>query len=368
MLKISLEREASNFELKQIADNLIIGTIRRDSNGKDRQWFQLDVLDVNNSTKIILENVLDSSYPEAWQSFVAVGRYDGSDWEPLNTELTGNDLEIELNRKAKCIQVAYFVPYTLSEHQELTQRFASLPNIGGQLSCTTSKGNSVELFRYGNQTDFGKNIWIISRQHSGESNTGWIMEGVVQFLEEYPEQMASLSSNFTFNIIHNVNPDGVEIGAHRTNTNGIDLNRGWMLEDKELCPELSFIKNAMADFPPYLFVDIHGDERIVLPYVNIDGNTLNSQKKLDFVNELTAISNLEIRDTPVPDRNIELGRHYVNHQFDCVSLTIESACQYQRSSLGVSTITDYQNADRRLGFELMETIVRFCRKHDSAVD
>ena len=72
----------------------------------------------------------------------------------------------------------------------------------------------------------GKNEIIINgRVHPGESNSSWVIQGLLSYLLSNSESSQELCKRFTFKIIPMLNPDGVIAGNYRTNFAGRDLNR-----------------------------------------------------------------------------------------------------------------------------------------------
>jgi len=65
-----------------------------------------------------------------------------------------------------------------------------------------------------------------ARVHPGESNSSFVMKGIIDFLtDEENAEAAALRRNFVFKIIPMVNVDGVVYGNYRCSLSGIDLNR-----------------------------------------------------------------------------------------------------------------------------------------------
>ena len=77
-----------------------------------------------------------------------------------------------------------------------------------------------------------KSIVFIARQHPGESQGSYVLEGIVDFLMENNDY-ESYKKNYNFYIIPMVNIDGVFYGNYRTNLSGNDLNRVWRHPRKE---------------------------------------------------------------------------------------------------------------------------------------
>jgi murein tripeptide amidase MpaA len=71
-----------------------------------------------------------------------------------------------------------------------------------------------------------KGVVISGRIHPGESNSSFIMKGVIDFLtqDDSPEAYL-LRKNFVFQIVPMINVDGVISGNYRSSLAGVDLNR-----------------------------------------------------------------------------------------------------------------------------------------------
>jgi len=108
-------------------------------------------------------------------------------------------------------------------------------------------------------------IWIIARQHPGETMAEWWAEGFLARLLDNDDPVSRvLRSQATFHIVPNMNPDGSFNGNLRTNETGANLNREWGKATIQNCPEVYYVTEAMNAAPPKLVLDVHGDE--ALPY------------------------------------------------------------------------------------------------------
>lgn len=97
--------------------------------------------------------------------------------------------------------------------------------------CKTLAGNDCEMVII---TNFGSRaediavrraIIITSRIHPGESNSSFIMHGILTYLVSEEAGAKYLRNNFVFKIIPMLNPDGVINGNYRCSLSGQDLNR-----------------------------------------------------------------------------------------------------------------------------------------------
>jgi len=70
-----------------------------------------------------------------------------------------------------------------------------------------------------------KGIVISARVHPGESNSSYMMKGIIDYLTGPTLNAKILRDNFVFKVIPMLNPDGVIIGNTRCSLAGVDLNR-----------------------------------------------------------------------------------------------------------------------------------------------
>ena len=61
-------------------------------------------------------------------------------------------------------------------------------------------------------------IVVISRQHSGETHSSFVVHGLINFLLSKDFTANKLRKEFEWWLLPCVNPDGVIIGNYRTNT------------------------------------------------------------------------------------------------------------------------------------------------------
>ena len=116
-----------------------------------------------------------------------------------------------------------------------------------------------------------KSIWVIARQHPGETMAEWFVEGMLERLLDPADPVARrLLERAVVHVVPNMNPDGSVRGNLRTNAAGANLNREWQAPSRERSPEVFHVRAAMQATGVDAFLDMHGDEG--LPYVFIDGN------------------------------------------------------------------------------------------------
>ena len=133
------------------------------------------------------------------------------------------------------VYVAMCYPYTYTDAINFLDRICApkeSPNIIRRTSlCKTLAGNNLEMLIITNfnssQDAIAKRKCVIlsARVHPGESNSSFVMEGLLQYLVSDEEPAKVLRERFVFKIVPMLNPDGVIIGNYRCSLSSHDLNR-----------------------------------------------------------------------------------------------------------------------------------------------
>jgi hypothetical protein len=137
--------------------------------------------------------------------------------------------------------------------------------------CKSLAGNSLDLIIITSfeSTDEAISkrpaIIITGRVHPGESNSSFIVQGILDYLIEDNEVAKELRDKYVFKVIPMLNPDGVILGNYRWSLSGQDLNRQWVGPTSRLFPEIYntklMFKKTIESRKIFLFVDVHGHSR-----------------------------------------------------------------------------------------------------------
>ena len=146
--------------------------------------------------------------------------------------------------------------------------------------------------------NINKGIVFTCRVHPGESNSSFIIEGIIEFLLSNSREAIFLRNNYVFKILPMINPDGVIYGNYRCSLLGVDLNRRWNDPSKILHPTIYNAKQLVK------MIDI---ERSVAMFCDIHGH---SRKKNIFMYGC-CMNNLEVNSTKV-NETIKLLPYMVN--------------------------------------------------------
>jgi len=271
-------RISSNFDagaIDVVADgdpaNLEV-RLRADSHADIRQWFHFRLQGARDTpVRIRFANAGASTYPDGWRDYRAVASYDRRDWFRVPTSFDGTAMTIAHTPARDSLYYAYFEPYSWERHLELLGRADVSPRVRVSDLGATVDGRDLNLVTVGTPAPGRKALWVIARQHPGETMAEWFVEGLLERALDPADPVARrlLEAAVLF-VVPNMNPDGSVRGNLRTNAAGANLNREWMTPSLERSPEVFHVRAAMQRTGVDAFLDVHGDEG--LPYVFTDGN------------------------------------------------------------------------------------------------
>ncbi len=170
---------------------------------------------------------------------------------------------------------AHCFPYTYSDLQiylaklEKDERVSNIMH--RNLLCTTLGGNRCDLLTITNKsTDQSESnrkpsIIISARIHPGESNSSYMMQGVIESLVADTPEADILRRHFVFKIIPMLNPDGVIHGNYRCCLAGTDLNRRYLDAYPSVHANIIAMKKLILTTHQrrgvLLYLDLHGHSK-----------------------------------------------------------------------------------------------------------
>lgn len=328
--------DSGNIEVIQLKSPLDIQcAIRKDSNAAFLQWFHFNLKGAKATPcQIKIVNAGETSYPVAWKDYRACASYDRLHWFRVATQYDGKNLTIAHTPEKDSVYYAYFPPYSYEQHLNLLSWAQLSPHCQLTDLGLTLDGRPLSLLTLGEPAANKRKIWIIARQHAGETMAEWFIEGLLHRLLDLADPVSrTLLKTNVFYVVPNMNPDGSVRGNLRANAAGTDLNRSWAQPSLEKSPEVYYVRNKMKETGVDFFLDAHGDEE--LPYVFVAGAGANSsfsarQKNL----EETFAQHLLLQS---PDFQTEYGyainqfgnqvltlaTNTIADAFDCLALTLE---------------------------------------------
>jgi murein tripeptide amidase MpaA len=334
-LKISQNFDAGAIEVVSAlsADNIEL-KLRADSNAEFMQWFYFRLQGARDQDATIhILNAGEATYPDGWEGYRAVASYDRENWFRVETEFDGKVMTIKHTPETDSVYYAYFEPYSWERHLALLGSVEQSDQVRVEDLGSTVDGRDLNVVIVGNPSA-EKKVWIIARQHPGETMAEWLVEGTLNALLDLANPIArAILDKAVLYVVPNMNPDGSVRGNLRTNAAGANLNREWMTPSLEKSPEVYYVKKKIEEVGCDLFLDIHGDEG--LPYVFVAGSEMlegfsegQVQEQNAFVDSFCAASpdfqtHYGYEASKYNEDLLKLASKYIGHTYKCVSLTLE---------------------------------------------
>lgn len=310
-------------------------TIPADKHTDIAQWFHFRLeSEAQVSHHFEIQGLAKSAYPEGWKDYDVVASYDREEWFRIPATFDGDTLKFDIIPEHESMFFAYFAPYSYDRHQDLLHSAQTHPACKLETLGVTNDNNDISLLTIGEPSPEKKNIWIIGRQHPGETMAEWFIEGFLQrLLDETDTVGRALLDKVVIRAVPNMNPDGSIRGHLRTNGLGVNLNREWQTPSMERSPEVYLVRERMLETGVDMFLDIHGDEAIPYNFVAGSEGIPSYDERLKGLEEhfkqaLFTITP-EFQDEVGYDKdepgkaNLTVGSNWVGEQFNCLSYTVE---------------------------------------------
>ena len=368
-IKISDSFDAGAIEVIRAQDPARIELqLRKDSHADFSQWFYFRLQGARGTPCVMrILNAGQATYPDGWTDYRAVASYDRENWFRVPTQYDGQMLTISHAPEFDSVYYAYFEPYSWERHLRLLGRAQASPLVRVMDIGSTVEGRDMNMLVIGTPAAEKKKVWVIARQHPGETMAEWLVDGMVDALLDTANPFADqLLKHAAFYIVPNMNPDGSVRGNLRTNAAGANLNREWMEPSLERSPEVFAVREQMHKTGCDLFLDIHGDEG--LPYVFVAGCEMlegftekQAAEQAAFVASLQQASpDFQTKFGYSNDKYhadlLKLASKYVGHRFGCISLTLEMP--FKDNTLLPNWHTGWNGArSARLGAALLQPIL-----------
>ena len=279
------------------------------------------------------------AYPKGWEGYRVNVSYDRQNWFRIATQFDGQVMSVDFTPEKQLIYFAYFEPYSYERHLDLLGSAAASDHVEVQHLGQTLEGRDMTLLKITSAAgaiaaDERKKIWLIARQHPGETMAEWFVEGFLERLLDDDDPVARvLLTQCVFYVVPHMNPDGAVHGNLRTNAGGANLNREWAQPSLEKSPEVYWVRQKMLEVGVDLSLDVHGDEG--LPYTFVVGTEGIAGYSPRI--EALEVSFKSAWQSTCPDfqtqqgygsnrpqtANLSLATNWVGQQFACLALTIE---------------------------------------------
>jgi murein tripeptide amidase MpaA len=309
--------------------------LRDDNAAPMRQWFHFLVrAPRHQQLELRIVNAGSSSYPEGWPSYRALASYDLDTWFRVPTELDRGSLVIHCRPDHEELYLGYFGAYSRDRHDELIEHAARSDRAQVGALGESVEGRPLDLVVVGNDGPGKHRVWIVARQHPGETMSEWFVEGALSRLLDEDDPVASaLLGEAVFYIVPNMNPDGSALGNFRTNAAGRDINREWFAPSDYASPEVLAVRRMLEETGVDFFLDVHGDESAPCSFaIGCEGNPSYSHR-MSRLEKLFTKSLAESHDDFSAEYgygpndpgkgDLSIANNWVGERFECLSFTLE---------------------------------------------
>ncbi len=323
--------------------------IRTDASSEFLQWFNFSASGLAGRTcTFVIENAGVTTYPKGWEDYDVACSRNRQLWTRVVSQYDGQTLSWTVEADCDQLWFAYFAPYSTEQHADLVSAAGSAPGVSHEVLGLTHQGRPIDYLRIGrmDEQDQAANdthqhnpttrsqLWVIARQHPGESMAEWFIEGFLDRLLDVDDATSyALRQMADIHTVPNMNPDGSYLGHLRTNALGVNLNREWADPSAEKSPEVYHVLKRMKQTGITMALDVHGDE--ALPYNFIAGTegvqgwtTRRNQQLIDFKYTWASI-NPDFQDKygyPINQAgkaNLTICSNQLAESFNCLAMTLE---------------------------------------------
>ncbi|WP_288129493.1 M14-type cytosolic carboxypeptidase [Microbulbifer sp.] len=332
---ISSAFDSGNIKVIDANSDPIQLAINIDNQSDFYQWFHFRLQgDVGSEYNLQITNAGKAAYPEGWENYRVCASYDRHNWFRIDTEYDGSVLNFTVPLEQPSIYLAYFAPFSWERHLDLIAWVESDERVQSETLGQTLDGRDMTLLTIGNPEHAKQTVWMIARQHPGETMAEWFVEGFLEtLLDESNPASRSLLTDTVFYVVPNMNPDGSVRGHLRTNAAGANLNREWQNPSMERSPEVYLVREKMLATGGDIFLDIHGDEALPYNFVaaceGIPGYDEHHAKLEQTFKQAFVKSSADFQvekgyelDKP-GEANMTVGTNWCGHQFRTLALTLE---------------------------------------------
>ncbi|WFL76006.1 M14-type cytosolic carboxypeptidase [Altererythrobacter arenosus] len=328
--------DSGNIEVLEIAGNTARLAIRKDKQSEFAQWFHFRVTGAAGApVELKIVNLNNSAYPQGWPGYTACVSEDREYWARTETafdkDAADGTLTIKYTPAGNIAWFAYFAPYSMERHHDLVSEAAASEGVELVRLGQSVEGQPIDCLEMGEgQT----RVWLTGRQHPGETQAEWWMEGALECLTDLADPVGrALRQRCRLYVVPNCNPDGSCRGHLRTNAVGVNLNREWESPSEENSPEVLCIRNRMDETGVDFAMDVHGDEAIPAVFLaGYEGIPDLTDAQLAGFNDYEAILDRRTPDfqtklgypKAAPGKaNMTMATTQIAHRFKCTAMTLE---------------------------------------------
>lgn len=372
-LHISTAFDSGSIEVIHLEDPQDIQlAIRKDNASDFAQWFHFSLQGAAGvAVRLRFLNAGQCAYPKGWEGYRVVASHDRQHWFRIDTAFDGQVLTARTTPETQCMYFAYFEPYSWEQHLDLLASACVSPFVTQQHLGQSGQGRDIALLMVtdpDSPTPMAerKKVWVIARQHPGETMAEWFVQGLLERLLDTSDSVSrALLQRCVIHVVPNMNPDGAVLGNLRTNAVGANLNREWLEPSMERSPEVFLVRQKMRETGVDLCLEVHGDEGLPYNFVvgseGTAGYAPGMAEREDAFKSAWQTSCPDFQDTVHYGRaapgsaNPTLATNWIAQHFGCLAFTIEMPFK-DNANLPDPTVGWNGERSRKLGASVLQPL------------
>lgn len=227
--------------------------------------------------------------------------YNGKDYMRFSKEECSQPGQIRKKYDSDSVYVAYFTPYPESYLHSRIGEWSKRSCVEVGSIGKSENGRVMPILTVTNREKDNKGkktVYIHGRIHTSETPGSWHLDQMIETITGNSKYAQDLRDNIVFYILPFTNPDGVQEGRSRSNTNGINLEVNYDSPDSVTAQEvrniLSFLKKITAEKPLDLVLNMHSQSLNQVTYWVHSAESTSDE----YYKKLLLLSNLTINDNP----------------------------------------------------------------------
>lgn len=198
--------------------------------------------------------------PLGWRNARPVYSRDGTSWTRVESGeyLQGRGrFRFQVPITGDAVWVAYCYPYTGADLDRILATLTAPAQVSEL--CRSEGGRPVPYVRFGNQEQPRSVVWIIARQHAGETPASFTVEGLLKRLGNPCGTVTEALHHTAVHVVPMVDVDGVEAGWFGKDQTPIDFNRDWRSSPSRPATRamIEQIRASRLQAPITLALDLH---------------------------------------------------------------------------------------------------------------
>ena len=283
-------------------------------------------------------------YKDGSHRYVPKLSYDGKYWRPIDSNFYFNDTSkgianLKLKLKPDTIWISAQELFLSKDYERwidelIWKSFVKKSSIGQSVN-----GRAINKLEISEGRDNSDLVFIIGRQHPPEVTGAFALKSFVEKLTEDSEISRIFRERFRIVVVPLVNPDGVDEGHWRHNSNGVDLNRDWFAFNQ---PETRLVRDELLRIVSEskgkvkFFIDFHATQQDVF-YITSRDSTLSinpiyetTKSWLNRIQEMFPDYKLNV-DESLNDYNAPTSDGWAYNIFNAPALTYELGDETDRA-------------------------------------